>query len=99
MIKVTEAASNKFKEIAAKEGNSDQLMLRITFGGISWGGPRLLLSLDETKQKGDIVVEANGMKVVYTKQVAGHVEKATIDYRDKWYDRGFRLVGLPYSSC
>lgn len=35
MIKVTEAAATKFKELAAKEGNSDRLMLRITFGGIS----------------------------------------------------------------
>ncbi len=57
------------------------------------------MSLDEAKKKGDIVVEANGMKVVYTKQIEGHVERATVDYRDKWYDRGFRLVGLPYGSC
>ncbi len=35
MIKVTKAASDKFKELAAKNGNSDQIMLRITFGGIS----------------------------------------------------------------
>lgn len=57
------------------------------------------MSLDETKKKGDIVVEADGMKVVYTKQIEGHVGRATVDYRDKWYDRGFRLVGLPYGSC
>ena len=99
MIKVTDVASEKFKELAAKEDNPDQLMLRISFGGISWGGPQLILSLDETKQKGDIVVESNGMKVVYNKQVEAHINKAKIDYRDKWYNRGFRLVNLPFGSC
>lgn len=57
------------------------------------------MSLDETKQKGDVVVKDNGIKIVYTNQIAGHVERATVDYRDKWYDKGFRLVGMPYGSC
>lgn len=35
MIKVTDAAADKFKELAAKKDNSDQVMLRISFGGIS----------------------------------------------------------------
>lgn len=35
MIKVNEAASKKFKELAAKENNPDNLMIRISFGGIS----------------------------------------------------------------
>lgn len=57
------------------------------------------MSLDEKKRKGDIVVETNGVKVVYTKQIEGHINTATIDYRDKWYDRGFRITNLPFRSC
>lgn len=57
------------------------------------------MSLDETKQKGDVVVESNGVKVVYAKQVEHYVAKSMIDYRDKWYNRGFRLVNLPFGSC
>jgi len=57
------------------------------------------LSLDETKREGDIVVESNGVKVVYTKQIEGHVSKATIDYSNKWYDRGFRIMNVPGAGC
>ena len=59
----------------------------------------MLLSLDEAKKKGDIVVESIGVKVVFSRQIEGHVEKATVDYRNKWYDRGFRLTGLSYGRC
>ena len=57
------------------------------------------LALDESKNEEDIVVESNDVKVVYAKELQGHVNNIVIDYIDKWYSRGFRLLGASTGSC
>ena len=99
MISVNEVAAAKFKEIAAKKNNPDRQMLRISFGGYGWGGPQLNLTLDELKQVDDKVVESNGIKVVYSKDIEESLNNITVDYLDKWYSRGFQLVGSSIGSC
>ena len=39
-----------------------------------------------------MVVESNGMKVVYAKDLDEYIHKLSLDYFDKWYNKGFRLT-------
>jgi Fe-S cluster assembly iron-binding protein IscA len=57
------------------------------------------MALDEQKKENDLVVETNGVKVVYSKDLKPYVEHLTLDYGDKWYNKGFRLVGNNSGSC
>jgi len=57
------------------------------------------MSLDETKAEEDIVVEAEGTKIVYESILESYVSGAVIDYSDTWYKRGFSIRGGGMSSC
>jgi Fe-S cluster assembly iron-binding protein IscA len=57
------------------------------------------LALDEQKNDDDLLVEAHGAKVVYSKDLEDYVSGLTLDYGDKWYNKGFRLYGSGYGSC
>ena len=57
------------------------------------------LALDESQNEEDMVVESNDVKVVFSKNLQGHVKNVVIDYMDKWYSRGFRLLGASTGSC
>lgn len=74
-------------------------MFRIEFGGVGWGGPRLELTLDEFKDKYDIVEESEGIKIVYNSGIKEYVKDSVIDYSDIWYARGFVIRGAGTSSC
>lgn len=99
MIKVTERAAEKFKSTVLKQKNSEKSMLRVSFGGYGWGGPRLHLTLDELKNENDIVIEAQGIKVVYNSDIKEYVQNSIIDYSNSWFQRGFIIKGANTSSC
>jgi len=99
MVKVSELAAEKLKETIAKQKNSENIMLRIEFGGFGWGGPRLQLTLEELKDENDVVVEAQGIKFVYNSGIEEYVCNCYVDYSDKWFQRGFTIRGEKTSSC
>lgn len=57
------------------------------------------LALDESKNEDDIVVESNEVKVVYSKDLEETLTNVVVDYVDKWYSKGFRLLGTRTGSC
>jgi len=59
----------------------------------------LNLALDELINENDVVVEITGIKVVYSEQLENSLKYAVIDYSDKWYRRGFQILGGNMSSC
>lgn len=99
MIKVSEKAAEKFDEVKQKYKNIENAMIRISFGGFGWGGPRLQIALDELKRDGDVIVESQGVKVAYNSDLEPYVNGIVIDYSNKWYERGFILRGSGMSSC
>jgi len=98
MITITDSAIEKFKQSVSKT-NLQNVMLRINYGGIGWGGPSLYLTLDELKQERDTVVEEGGIKMVYNSEIKKYIDNVIIDYSDKWYNRGFIIKGANLSSC
>ena len=101
MFTVTDMAAEKFREMAVKTSNPDAQMLRISFAGYGWGGPKLGLALDEQKKEDDLMISDNDVKVVYPKELESYVdtENLTLDYEDKWYNKGFQLSGNNSGSC
>lgn len=51
------------------------------------------MALDESKNDDDELVEANGVKVVYSKDLEGYVANGTLDYIERMFSKGFRLTG------
>ena len=99
MVKVAEIAAKKLKETIAKQKNPENIMLRIAFGGFGWGGPRLQLTLDELKNQSDVVVESQGITVVYSSDLEEYVSNSIVDYSNGWFERGFVIRGASTSSC
>ena len=91
MIKATDAAAKKFKEIAEANGNPEELNLRFEIEPGGWAGPRLGVALDEHIGKGDIVVETNGVKIAYRRTLHELVKNMRVDYVDNIFSKRFRV--------
>lgn len=57
------------------------------------------LTLDELKDENDVVLESEGIKVVYNPDIEGYVHNSVIDYANSWFERGFVIRGSGLSSC
>ena len=97
MISISKLAAEKFQELRKKAINPETTMIRVSFGGYGWGGPRMQLTLDELKKENDIAVESEGITIVYEKDLEVYLDRAIIDYSNGWFERGFVLRGT--SSC
>ena len=96
-MKITDVAATKFKEILTEKKSSIDTMLRVSFGGFGWGGPKLQLTLDELKNDDDVLVESQGVKVVYASFIEGYINNSEIDYANNFFNKGFYIKGS--SSC
>lgn len=99
MVKVTEMAAEQLKKTISKKKNPEKVMLRISFGGYGWGGPRLKLTLDELKNQDDVVIESQEITVVYSHDIEEYVRNSVIDYSKNWFQRGLVIRGAKTSSC
>lgn len=99
MIKVTEMAAEKIKQNISKQKNPEKVMLRVSFGGYGWGGPRLQLTLDELKNQDDVVIESQGITVIYNSDIEEYVHDSIIDYSKNWFQRGLVIRGAKTSTC
>lgn len=99
MITISKLAAEKFKEMALKAKNPEVTMLRVSFGGYGWGGPRLQLTLDELKNENDVVIESEGVTIVHDADLGVYLDNTIIDYSNGWLNRGFVIRGSRTSSC
>ena len=99
MISLTSKAVEKFNETINKSDNPESQMLRVSFEGFGWGGPEFELTLDELKGENDIIIESNGVKIVYDSEFEYYLNDAVIGYSDNWFSRGFTISGRAVSSC
>jgi Fe-S cluster assembly iron-binding protein IscA len=57
------------------------------------------LTLDESINETDVVMEKEKIKVVYDSQLDEYLKSAVIDYSDSWFGRGFMVKGGGVSHC
>jgi len=98
VIKVSEVAAEKAKEILASEGKADWgLRIYMADGGCS--GPSYGMDIDENPAEGDEVIEKNGLRVFMDKSTFQSLAGMEIDFIDDGERRGFVLTGNPETSC
>jgi iron-sulfur cluster assembly accessory protein len=91
MIELTEAASEKIRELLEEQGKSDHA-LRLFVRGMSCSGPAYGMALDNEPRPDDLVETLNGVKVVVDPMSAPHVEGARVDWVDSLMGKGFTVV-------
>ena len=94
MISVTKKAAEKFNEVLKNVDNPENKVLRISIKGFGWCGPEFKLALDELKGENDIVLESEGVRVIYGSEFDRNLNEAVIDYSDNWYNPMFVISGV-----
>jgi len=91
-IEVTERAARKIKDIANHQGNP-QLALRlyVAEGSGCQGGFQYGIALDDRVNKGDRVVERNGVKVLVDEFSAEYLNGCRLDYVEELMGSGFHI--------
>lgn len=99
MITVTQPAVEKIKEVLQSNESQQPNLLRIQIDGYGWGGPQFRLTLDELKGENDKVIEANGLSVIYNKDIEENLQNMVLDYEETSFNRGFTIKGSSSSTC
>ncbi|MGD0885298.1 MAG: iron-sulfur cluster assembly accessory protein [Thermodesulfovibrionales bacterium] len=99
MIKISDVAAEKAKEILTAEGK-DSWGLRIYTAEGGCCGPSYGMDLDERPADGDEVLEKNGLRVFIDKNTSQKLSGMEIDFITDGERQGFVITGgQPSSSC
>ncbi len=88
LLTVTEAATEKLKEILVEQG-TPEAFLRITLAPGGHGGAQYILGLEDAADEEDTVVDAGGVNVLVDSDSAPLIEGTNIDYVDGFQRSGF----------
>ena len=99
MLKVSDIAAEKAKEILKAEGK-EGWGLRIFVHGSGCCGPSYGMDINEKASAGDETVEKNGLKVFVDKEAFTSLHNKEVDYVKTEQGEGFVINGNePPSSC
>ena len=92
-MNITDQARDVLKQLLQA---NDAKNIRVYFSGISWGQPRVGLSLDGSEDN-DKVVTINEIKVAIDPSIESHIENLTLDFSKE--ANGLVLVGNESNCC
>ena len=98
MLKISDSAAEKAKEILKSEGK-EGWGLRIFLQGSSCCGPSYGMDIDEKAAADDDTVEKNGLKVFVNKEASASLAEKEIDYVTNDRGEGFVINGGEAPSC
>ncbi len=81
LLKFTDKAANKVRQLIAEEGN-ENLMLRVFVTGGGCSGFQYGFTFDEKVQDGDTEVENQGVKLLVDPMSFQYLTGAEIDYKE-----------------
>ena len=90
MVRITELAAQKVKEVL-KAQNKENALLRLYLVGTGCSGPSFGMALEETKTEDDIIDEEYGVSVLIDIKLSIHLEGAVIDYVESNNGGGFEI--------
>ncbi|WP_088189350.1 iron-sulfur cluster assembly accessory protein [Desulfosporosinus sp. FKA] len=90
MVKITELAAQKVKEIL-KAQNQENSSLRLYLAGMGCSGPNFGMALDDSKTDEDILDEEYGVSILIEKKLSNYLEGAVIDYMETETGGGFEI--------
>ena len=98
MLKVSDTAAEKAKEILKSEGK-EGWGLRVFIHGAGCCGPSYGMDIDENANEGDETVEKNGLKVFVARDAYESLSNKEIDYIKTEQGEGFVINGGEAPSC
>jgi len=90
VINVTDNAVRQLRLLLEAKGQDSGQGLRVQIAKGGCSGLQYQMSLDNQKP-GDSVVEREGLAFLVDSESAGHLENATLDYRDGLTGSGFHI--------
>ncbi|KGP76681.1 (Fe-S)-binding protein [Desulfosporosinus sp. Tol-M] len=90
MVKITEFAAQKVKDVL-KAQNKENALLRLYLAGVGCGGPNFGMTLDESKTEDDILDEEYGVSMIIDKKLSTYLEGAIVDYIESNNGGGFEI--------
>jgi iron-sulfur cluster insertion protein len=97
MIEITDAAVAELKQILEKEKKSDH-GLRVFEAGMGCSGIQYGLALEKSPKTDDSVLEANGIRIIFNKDLQEDIEELKIDFINNDYGKGF-IINNPNIQC
>ena len=91
MVRVTENAAGKIRELMIREGRPGAHGLRLKVIGGGCSGLQYQLDFDEAVREDDSVVEAHGVRVFVDMKSALFLTGTELDYDDGLMGTGFRF--------
>ena len=91
MVRVTQTAAGKIKELMDREGHPKAHGLRLKVIGGGCSGLQYQLDFDETARTDDSVIEAYGVRVFVDMKSALFLTGTELDYDDGLMGTGFRF--------
>ena len=91
MVRVTETAAGKIRELMDRDGRSEDHGLRLKVIGGGCSGFQYQLDFDETTRTDDSVIEAYGIRVFIDMKSALFLTGTELDYDDGLMGTGFRF--------
>ena len=90
MIKLTENAIAKLRDVLAEE-NNPALKLRVFVQGGGCSGMSYGFTLDEEINEDDFDLEFGGVRVLMDSTSSGYLQGAEIDYKEDQYGAAFSI--------
>lgn len=91
MVRVTETAAGKIRDLMTREGHPDSCGLRLKVIGGGCSGFQYQLDFDKTTRTDDSVIEAYGIRVFVDMKSALFLTGTELDYDDGLMGTGFRF--------
>ncbi len=98
MIEITDAAAAELKQLLEKEKKTDH-GLRIFEDGMGCSGIQYRLTLESSPKEEDAVLESNGIKLFFNKNIQDDIEEFKIDFIDNEYGKGFVIDNPNAAKC
>ena len=91
MVKVTDNAFNKIRDLIVEEKDNDNLALRMSVKGGGCSGFQYEFTFDNKQEEDDFVVEKDNVKVFVDSMSAQYLMEATLDYREEKFNSQFTI--------
>lgn len=97
MVKVTDNAFNKIRDLIVEEKNLN-LALRMSVRGGGCSGFQYDFSFDEIQEEDDFVIEKDNTKVYVDSVSAQYLSGATLDYKEEKFNSQFVITNPEVKS-
>ena len=98
MVDITDLAAEELKNLLEQENKQDHA-LRISMAGMGCSGVRYGMSLDDTRNEGDVELTSNGVRILIASSIQESLDGVEIDFIDNDEGKGFIIKDLNAPQC